>query len=126
MNEVSPKDVVLLPNSARTDTTSSTWESNFEGHVGVIVNLDITTLTAGASLTLTIEGLDVASNKAFALLTSAAVTAVGTYTYYLMLGMSEIANKVVNAPLPAEWRVTVTPVDSKSVTYSVGACVIGL
>jgi hypothetical protein len=114
---------VLLASLARKVTTTSPEMEN-RNCKGVIVTLDATTVTAQASITLSIEFKDLASGKWEKILTATAVTAQGTHSYlvYPDAGLTpgdDIA-QITPWPLPRYWRVTVTAADDKSVTYSVG------
>lgn len=107
--------------SAAYTTTQSGTPSNFNlNYRGVVVVFDVTVLTAGASLVVTIETYDPASAKWVALLTGAAVTSVSTNIYKVHPLMTAVSNVTANQMLPPQWRATVTPADTKSVTYSVG------
>lgn len=110
----------LVASAAQTATVSSGQQNSGGAYKGVKVVFDVTVLTSGASLVLTIESLDPASGKWIAHLTGAAVTSVSTNTYNIHPAMTAVSNVTANLQLPVNWRATVTPADSKSVTYSLG------
>jgi hypothetical protein len=64
---------VAIGSAAHTTTQTSANIANNEGSTLTVI-FDVTALTAGASLTLTIDGYDLASTRWYNLLTSAAVT----------------------------------------------------
>ena len=81
---------------------------------------DITVLTSGASLVAKIQGKDPAgSGNWYDVISSAAKTAVGISTLEISPDLTAAANVVANDHAPHNWRVVVTPADTKSVTYSV-------
>lgn len=88
---------------------------------GLTLTIDVTALTAGASIVFTVEGKDELSGKYYTLLASAAVTATGTTVLYVYPNGTIAANLVANHALPRVWRVKAVAADAKSVTYSVGA-----
>lgn len=114
---------VLLESKART-TSATSPEMENRNCKGVIVTLDATTVTAQASITLSIEFKDLASGKWEKLLEGTAVTAQGTHSYLVYpdagLTPDDDITQIAPWPLPRYWRVTVTAADDKSVTYSVG------
>lgn len=115
---------VLLASAARKVATTGPEMENRHCR-GVIVTLDATTVTAQASITLSLEFKDLASGKWEELFkASAAVTAQGTYSYMIHPNAGTTAahdiTEISPWPLPRYWRVKVTPLDDKAVTYSVG------
>lgn len=128
-NNIGDVDVVSLPDlnvegvalasAARTATTNSADLVN-KWKKGVIVVIDITAVTGTPSLTLKIQGKDPASGKYYDILTSAALTAVGTTVLKVFPGATAAANQVANDLVPKTWRVRVEHVTADSVTYSVG------
>ena len=119
-------DVTLLASGARTATSSSADQDNFNGR-GVIVTLDVTADPASASITLAIERKDSVGGKYEKLLDAVAVAAVGTHTYIVYPGCGAAADDVVETngyPLGRIWRVTVTHADTDSITYSVSGSLV--
>lgn len=114
--------VSLLASGARTTTQTSADLTNATGR-GIVVIMDATTVTAGASLVVTIDAKDPASGKYYNLLTGAAIVAVSTNVYRIYPGLAAVAGTVSDV-LPRTFRIVVTPADNKSVTYSVGYNII--
>jgi len=115
-------DVSLIAAVAATTTQTGADQTNRGGR-GVKVVLDMTTVGTG-SVTLTIQGKDVASGKYYTLLAGAAVTTNSTNVYEVYPGAPATANVSANATLPRTWRVLVTANNANPCTYSVGASVI--
>jgi len=108
-----------LASAARTATVSSADITNLGGR-GIHVVLDVTVDPASASIVLTIEGKDPASDNYYTILTSAAVTSVSTNIYRVHPDLTPAANLIVNDFIPKTFRITVTHADADSMTYSVG------
>lgn len=100
-------------------------QTNLNGS-GIKVVVDITGITGTApSLTVAIQGKDTASGKYYNLLTSAALTANGTYVLTVYAGLVAAANVAVNDVLPRTWRIVSTIAGTAPVvTATVGAVVI--
>lgn len=116
----------LLASAARTSTTSSTDQVNYNAR-GAIVYFSITAVPTVETVTLTVTAKDPIAGTYETLLTGAAEAGVATKCYMLYPGAGAAANgvDVVNAyPLPRTWRITVTHSASGSFTYSVGYALI--
>jgi len=113
-NEVTP-----LSSAARTATTDSPDLSNPNWRGGQFI-LDVTAKGAAPSITVTIQGKDLASGQYYTLLTGAAVTTVSTTVYRVYPGLTAAANSVANDVVPSIFRVHVVHGNSDSITYSVG------
>ena len=117
-------DLTLLASAARTATTTSTDQTNRNGK-GVLVTVDVTSITSTPILTPSIQCKDVLSGKYESLLTaSATITATGTHTYVVYPGVGAASGDVAQTagfPLCRTWRVSIAHTDSDSATYSVGA-----
>lgn len=113
-------DLILLASAAQTTTQTLADQTNSSGR-GIKVVLDMTNVTASPSVTLEIDGKDVASGKYYAILTGAAVTTDSTNVYTVYPGLTAVANSVVSDTLPRTWRVKVVANNANSGTYSVGA-----
>lgn len=105
-----------------TQVTPDTFAQNFKG-VTVVVDL---TVNAGAlgSLVVTVQGKDSASGKYFPLLTSGALSTVGTYVFTIYPGITAAASAAnagasVSSILPAWFRVQVAG-NANPTTYTVG------
>lgn len=115
-------DAVLLASAARTITTASADQTNYNGS-GVIVVLDMSVIGTG-SVTLTIQGKDSISGNYYTLLAGAAVVGNSTNAYTVYPAAPATANVSANAPLPRTWRINVVANNANSATYSVSASVI--
>jgi hypothetical protein len=102
-------------------------QANVNGR-GVIVVLNISTINVGGmgngSVTLTIQGKDSASGQYYTLLAGAPVSTTGTFVYTIYPDIPPVPNVAAQSPLPATWRVKVSPGNANSVSYTVGASVI--
>lgn len=115
---------IIYPSAARTaipvalnseeEIGGSDWEQ-----LTVIVN--VTVDPASASIACLIDGYDAASATWVNLLTSAAITGVGTTIMQIGPRVTTAANVARNIPIPPRCRVRMTVVDTDSMTYSVGA-----
>lgn len=112
-------DVTLLTAVGTTVTQTSADQVNPDNG-GMIVALDMTAVGTG-SVTLTIQGKDIASGKYYTLLTGAPVTTNGTNVYMVYRGAPATANVSANAAIPRTWRVVATANNANAVTYTVGA-----
>lgn len=114
----------VFKSAARTATVTSDDLDNRYSK-GVILTLDVTAVTSGASITLSVDFKDPTSGKYETYFTATpAVTATGTHSYMIYPGVGEPSGDIVQTAslaLPKIWRVKVTHADNKSVTYSVGA-----
>lgn len=106
-------------------TVTSSDQANCTGK-GVVVVVDLTTMTT-ATVTVTIQGKDVASGKYYTLLAGAAKTSTGTTVMLIYPNSPVTTNVSANSPLPATWRVSVVVADNSGtavVTGTIGASVI--
>lgn len=100
-------------------------QTNLRGR-GVKLAIDITAITGtGPTLTVKIQGKDAASGKYYDILSSAALSAVGTTVLEVYPGVANAANAAQGVALPRTWRVSyaiggTTP----AVTATIGASVI--
>lgn len=86
--------------------------------------LDATASAATPSVVITVDAVDNLSGKYINLLTSAAITGVGTTTLNIGPGLTAAANLAANAYLGGAVRITCTHADADSITYSVSAHLI--
>ncbi len=111
----------LYPSAARTATPSAvTQDEGSRSSVGGHFILDVTAIVSAPSITVNIEAFDPASGKWYAMLTSAAITAVSTTVLRVYPGVTPTANLSVSDGLPSQWRARVTHGNSDSITYSLG------
>lgn len=128
----------LLASAARTATTSSADQTNFNGR-GVMVIVNVTAEAGTTTLTLTIEGKDSISSNYFSLITGVivynAATDTPTVTRAVMVYPGVLTADAIGAgnanliaqksvALPRTWRATITPSDASSQTYSVSGVTI--
>lgn len=122
LNDVN-QEVTALASTARTTTTNSSDLTN-PGARGVIMCLDVTSVTDTPSIELSVEWKCPVSGQYEIIFTAAAaVTATGTHTYVIYPGdivASDDVVEVAKLPLGRTWRVTLTHADADSITYSVG------
>jgi len=112
-------DIEVYASAARTATPTSVDIFNHCG-AGIHIILDVTVDPASASITLKLEGKDPTSGKFYTILEGAAVISVSTNVYIAFPGAAETANVSANDFIPSFLRITVTHVDTDSITYSVG------
>lgn len=113
------REVAALASAARTASVNSADLVNDNAR-GVRIVIDVTALALTPSVIFTVVGKDVLSGKYTAILTSAAITAVGTTTLIVYPGVTPAANLAVSHPLPRLWRLEAAHGDADSITYSVG------
>ena len=106
----------LLASAART-ATNTTYHTL--GSSGGHFIIDCTVDPAAASITFTVQGIDATSGKAYTILASAAVAAVGTTVLTIFPGAAETANVSANDFLPQTIALVATHADADSMTYSV-------
>lgn len=91
---------------------------------GVKVTLDVTDVSAGPSITLTIKAKDRASGKYTTLLAGAAVTTAVTNVYTVYPGLTAVANVTASDVVPEQLQVVVTANNANACTYTVGIALI--
>ena len=116
-------DEIELASASRTTTQTGPDERN-SYHRGLYVVLDMTTVGTG-SVTLTIQGKDIASGKYYTVLAGAAVTTNSTNIYKVYPGLTASANAVANEVLPSTYRILVTANNANAAVYSVGYSKLG-
>lgn len=87
---------------------------------GAAVVVDVTAINLTPSVTFHIETQDPASGKWIALLSSAAIAAVGTTRLVVYPGIAPAANAKADDVLGARVRIRPVHADADSITYSVG------
>jgi len=86
--------------------------------------IDATAASATPSVVVTVDTRDETSGKWVNLLTSVAITAIGTTVLNIGPALTAATNVAANAYLGDSVRVTCTHADADSITYSVGAGLI--
>ena len=109
----------LLASAARTTTTSSADQTNYNGQA-VAVTLNITAVPGGDTVTLSIEAKDPVSGAYTAILTGSAEAGTATRRYRVGTNIAAVANLAAADVLGRTWRATVTHSAAGSFTYSVG------
>jgi hypothetical protein len=109
-----------LPSASRT-TTQTSPDISTAGFHNLIVTLDMTAVGASPSVTLTINGKDVASGKYRLILSGAAVVTAVTNTYKVTRNIvAAAANVSAIDVLPEFIQLVVTANNANAGTYSVG------
>lgn len=112
----------LLASAARTATTTSTDQTNYNAR-GVHVAINVT--VAGTSnLTVTVQGKDPISGTYYTILAGAAITGTGITILKIYPGITAVANGSANDILPRTFRVSCAKGDASSWTYSVAASLV--
>lgn len=111
----------ILPNAARTATTNSPVQTNYNAR-GVLVTLNVTAASGTGGLSLRIQVQDPVSGTFFNYnATPTAVTATGMYSYLVYPGVSGgFTTQLSPVVLPRTWQISVSHGDGTSYTYSVG------
>ena len=115
-------EATLLASAARTVTTSSADQTNYNAK-GIIVVFDVTAVPGTDTVQLKVQAKDPASGKYIDMVTGTAESAVGTYVYAVYPGIGDkgtILDNYEELPLPRTWRVQVVHSAATSFTYSVG------
>lgn len=107
----------LLASAARTATTSSADQTNYNGR-GCHVIINATASAATPSVVPTIEGKDAVTGNYYTILTGTAITGAGTTVLKVYPGITPVANGAASDMLPRVWRLTMTAADADSLTYS--------
>ncbi len=115
----------LLTLTAASASVNSADQTN-QASKGIKVVVDITAITGTSpTLTVTLEGKDLASGAYYTILASAALTAVGVTVLTVFPGATAVANVAANDFLPKTWRVQATiGGTTPAVTATIGASTI--
>lgn len=106
-------------NAVAATTTKNGDDLYSAGYRGVKVVLDMTTVGTG-SVTLTIQGKDLASGKYYTLLAGAAVITDSMNVYTVFPGAPATGNVSANDQLPQMFRVIVTANNGNATSYTIG------
>ncbi len=110
----------LLTNSARTATTETVDQDNFNWR-GMHAILNVTSITGSPSITFRLQGKDETLNVYYDLLVSSAIATPGVNVFKLYPGIAPIANNAASDILPRIWRIQIEHANSDSITYGVSA-----
>lgn len=117
-------ELTLLASAARTATTNSSDQTNYNGsRLQIFANVSA---ISGASVTPSLQVKDsISGNYKTVWTAAAAITATGQYTYVFAPGGAGGSNtEVIAAGLTARtFRVVMTHLDTNSITYSVSGVV---
>ncbi len=117
--------VTVLASGARTATsTTEILKKSGDNAKGLVLNIETTVDPAAASVVPTVDRYDEVSDTWINVLTAAAITAVGTITLKIGVGITAAANLAVNDFVYDKMRLVMTHADGDSITYSVGAEII--
>lgn len=115
---------VLAPSAARIADATFVGPLNYESK-GLILIIDVTAIVDTPSVVFTIQGVDPASGKTWTILASAAIVGTGTTVLRVYPGLTPAANLVASDIMPVQWQVLADHNDADSITYSLGAVLIG-
>lgn len=120
-------ELTLLASAARTATVQSSDQVNYN-HRGVIITIDVTSVSDTPTITMTVEIKDSIGNTYNIILTAVGITATGRFVFVIYPSTLTAAaggiTQVVQNPLPRTWRINMVHTDSDSITYSVDAAMI--
>ena len=107
---------LIFTSAARTAVATATVP--IESPQGLFF-IDVTALTAGASITFTISGICPSdASTTYTILESAPITATGLTVLRVSPQLGAATNTIAKDMLPAAIKVSVAVADTKSVTYS--------
>jgi hypothetical protein len=112
-------EATLLTSAARTSAPTTASITTYDAQ-GITVVMDVTAVAATPDLTVTIEGVDAASTKQYAILTGASVSTVTTNVYKVYPGVTVAANAAASQPLPRTIDINIAHGDADSATYTLG------
>jgi hypothetical protein len=108
---------MTIPAGATTTQTSPDLANPAARGVKVVV---VTTAIGTGSITLTIQGKDIASGTDYTLLAGVAINTNTTNIYTVYPGLTAAANVTATDVLPQLWRLLVTANNANAATYTVG------
>ena len=116
---------VLLASGARTASTTSADQTNYEGQAHIIfINVSAVTATPAVTPYLQIKD-SISGNYKTVWTAGAAIATTGQYVYLFGLGVLAAAagsfTEAVNIRLGCTWRLGATHGDTDSITYSASA-----
>ena len=112
-----PNGALTIPAGATTTQTGPDLTYPTARGVKVII---VTTAIGTGSVTVTIQGKDIASGTYYPLLASAAIVTNATTVLSVYPGAAVAANVSANDALPTTWRILCTANNANPATYTVG------
>lgn len=119
------RQIEAFASAARTATADSADLFNRGNKIGAHVVIDVTAIAATPSVVFKVQGKDPVSGKYYDILTSAAITGVGTTRLTVTPGVAASANVAISDAIPSVFRVRAEHADADSITYSVGVNLLG-
>lgn len=117
--------IQVLASAARTsDPSIDTYRVKGGEVSGLLLVIDVTSVTATPSVTFTIKGVDQVSGKTWDILASAAITGTGTTVLRVHPALTASANAIAQDVVPTFFTVTAVHADTDSITYSVAAYLV--
>lgn len=115
----SNSDVTLLTSGSRTTTQTSADITTYNAGALKVI-LDMTTVTASPSVTVSIEEKDAVSGKYVVLLTGAAITTISTNEYTIDPAVPAVANVSAQKRIARVLRIIITANNANAGIYSAG------
>lgn len=115
--------IILANNQARTATETFEVHPNGE-HSGVFIINTVSGAGVSDTLTVSIEGYDVASRSWYTILTSAVITTNTKTILKVGIDYTAEANVIAKDFLPRKFRLIGTKNNATPITYSVGVNLI--
>ncbi len=112
------RNKIAFISAARTANEDSA-ELNNSKWKGAQIIIDATVEVATASVVFTVRGKDDVSGKFYDLISSSAITAIGTTVLTIYPGVIEAGNKISDC-LPETFLIHAEHADADALTYSVG------
>lgn len=116
-NSANKDTQVVFESGERTATVSTVMTTPCPNGIFII---NVTAATATPSVVFTIAGIDPASDTAYTILESAAITGTGTTVLRISPSLTAASNTIAKDFLPEAIKITATHADTDAITYSVG------
>jgi hypothetical protein len=122
---LTPYIVTVAASGAVASASTETFTIPTRGRSGIIVVIDPTAVTGGASITPTIKGYDSVSGKTWDLLVGAAISGTGTVVLQVAPNLAAVTNLAAAKLLPSTVILSIAHADNKSYTRSIAAHLVG-
>lgn len=116
--------VEIFSEAARTTSPTDQSVSLPSGATALTLLVDVTSLTATPTITVSIKGAVPGTGTEYTILESSGISAVGVTQLEIGPGLVESANHATSALLPQELIISVTHSDADEITYTVWAILI--